>query len=155
MIKIILPLIFLSSPVFGETLKNNYDKLNEAYAKCTNLERDADLSNVNNEWLQSLSDRDQIIVLRSISRKAYDNCVKPESLIFSYDIVRAAINGDSKPLDNYIKLMELSNTQIELDKKFSQFNPDKIKTLLNNPLLNQPFNARTAFEQINNRDYTP
>ena len=155
MIKIILPLIFLSSPVFGETLKNSYDKLNEAYAKCTNLERDADLSNVNNEWLQSLSDRDQIIVLRSISRKAYDNCVKPESLIFSYDIVRAAINGDSKPLDNYIKLMELSNTQIELDKKFSQFNPDKIKTLLNNPLLNQPFNARTAFEQINNRDYTP
>ena len=155
MIKIILPLIFLSSPVFGETLKNNYDKLNEAYTKCTNLERDADLSNVNNEWLQSLSDRDQIIVLRSISRKAYDNCVKPESLIFSYDIVRAAINGDSKPLDNYIKLMELSNTQIELDKKFSQFNPDKIKTLLNNPLLNQPFNARTAFEQINNRDYTP
>ncbi|HIF9347084.1 TPA: hypothetical protein ACX6RX_003195 [Photobacterium damselae] len=146
--------IFISLPAASNELKSSYDQLNDAYLRCSNLERKADFHKFENSWFSTLNDQEQILILRKLSKKAFKQCVKPEAKNIAYELVQNVIEtGNDKALVDYIKLMEQPNLSQETQLILDRLDENKLKNLSKNSLFKSPFNAFDAFNQINGKPF--
>ncbi len=144
--ELLLVLVFAS---FGVNAEQNRDlSLAEALLEakiesCSKLKsRDIEITD---DWLKSQPLSIQKVVIFDVLKNAEVNCTKSEEVNYRAVLVELAINGDNRPLDEYIFLRKqgkLDKPYLDLLQSVDQSQLIRLKAM---PKYQSPFNVLSAF----------
>ncbi|MEF1257192.1 hypothetical protein [Vibrio sp. M260112] len=120
-----------------------YESLNEKLEQCSIL-GDLRTIEITDEWLKSLSNQTQRIVLFVLAGKADKRCAQVEESRYVQAMFELAVIGEDNALNDYIKLQQYGKLDDDALKILNKLNPSELLRLSRLEKYQQPFNAMTS-----------
>ncbi|WP_299494956.1 hypothetical protein [uncultured Shewanella sp.] len=135
-----------SEKVLQEELKSTYAKLEARTGYCGDL-RQREITAINSDWLLSLTEQQQRIVLFNVSNIAFDRCVEKEEGDYNTALINyTAKTKDMAPFNDWMLLN--ANYSKEMLADLNKLDNNEIIKLSKLPVLSIPFNHRIDLSLI-------